>query len=101
MYIKSTTNVCHSNDTNVLQCHRIENQSKMQMEGNIIKFAAMPEQEESEMCIVVVLSHGRDGAVISREGDGVSVASIIDKFNSRSCKALVKKPKLFIFQACR
>ena len=71
------------------------------MEKNIKKFAGMPEHNESEMCIVVVLSHGREGAVISRDGGGVSVASIIDKFNSQSCQALIGKPKLFIFQACR
>ena len=71
------------------------------MEENIKKFADMPQHKDSQMCIVIVLSHGREGAVISREGDGVSVASIIDKFNSQSCQALIGKPKLFIFQACR
>ena len=86
---------------NIHQCQRIENQSKSEMEENIKKFADMPEHNESEMCIVVVLSHGREGAVISRDGGGVSVASIIDKFNSQSCQALIGKPKLFIFQACR
>ena len=60
-----------------------------------------PEHQQSQMCIVVVLSHGREGAVISRDNDGVSVASIIDKFNSSKCPALAGKPKLFIFQACR
>ena len=71
------------------------------MEGNIKKFAEMPEHKESQMCIVVVLSHGEEGAVISREGNGVSVALIMDKFNSRNCRALATKPKWFIFQACR
>ena len=84
-----------------LQSHRIENQGKKEMEENIERFADLPEHEQSQMCIVVVLSHGKEGAVISREGDGVSVASIIDKFDSRSCQALARKPKLFIFQACR
>ena len=71
------------------------------MEGNIKRFTEMPEHKKSQMCIVVVLSHGKEGAVISREGNGVSVASIIDRFNSKNCQALARKPKLFIFQACR
>ena len=68
---------------------------------SVEEFSQMEEHEASDMCIVVVLSHGKEGAVISREGDGVSVAWIIDQFNSKRCPALVGKPKLFILQACR
>ena len=71
------------------------------MEDNIKLFSEKPEHRQSQMCIVAILSHGREGAVISREGHGVSVASIMERFNSRNCQALARKPKLFIFQACR
>ena len=83
------------------QTHRIENQTKKDMMKNVTKFSLLNDHETADMCVVIILSHGKEGAVISREGDGVSVAKIIGKFDSSNCQALIGKPKLFIFQACR
>ena len=64
-------------------------------------FANMPEHEESEMCVVILMSHGNKDVIISRNGQDVPVSSLLDKFTTTNCPSLVGKPKLFIIQACR
>jgi len=64
------------------------------------KFSQMADHKTADMCVVIVLSHGREGVASSKDGE-YSVAKIIERFDSQNCQALIGKPKLFIFQACR
>lgn len=57
---------------------------------------------EVSMSVVVVMSHGmRDGKILDSDGKYVKVEEIVEKFTSENCRALDRKPKLFLFQACR
>ena len=68
---------------------------------NVENFANMPEHQESEMCVVIFMSHGNKDFIKSRDGRQVSVSSLLDKFTKTNCPFLIGKPKLFIIQACR
>ena len=50
--------------------------------------------------ILVILSHGRDGKIITSSGREYQIESIYEKFNNRECPALKGKPKFFIIQVC-
>lgn len=59
-------------------------------------------------CVVVaVMSHGEEGStkessqIVTSDIKYLSVAWILEQFNSRNCPALINKPKIFIFQICR
>ena len=65
-------------------------------------YSKLRSHAEASMSVVVVMSHGVDnGRICDSDGKRVRVEEIIDKFTSENCRALDKKPKLFIFQACR
>ena len=83
------------------QCHVYTDQSKDQMIGNVESFANMPEHKESEMCVVIFMSHGNKDFITSRDGIKVSLSSLLDKFTKTNCPSLIGKPKVFIIQACR
>ena len=83
------------------QCHLYLDQSKDQMIENVESFANMPEHDESEMCVVIFMSHGNKDFITSRDGINVSLSSLLDKFTKTNCPSLVGKPKLFLIQACR
>ena len=52
------------------------------------------------MMILVILSHGRDGKIITSSGREYQIESIYEKFNNRECPSLKGKPKFFIIQVC-
>ena len=70
---------------------------------NVIKaFTADETLSSADMVVVCVLSHGHDGIIVSADGLEISIEKdILRKFNNEYCPALYKKPKLFLFQACR
>ena len=51
--------------------------------------------------ILAVLSHGRDGQVVTSDGLPVDTEDIYARFNNTNCPLLQGKPKFFIVQACR
>lgn len=53
------------------------------------------------MMILVILSHGQDGHIITTEGKKVLHENIFEQFNNHYCPNLKGKPKFFIIQACR
>ena len=60
-----------------------------------------PENDHADMMILVVLSHGREGQIITSDGRGVDTEEIYAQFNNVNCPKLKGKPKFFIVQACR
>jgi len=65
------------------------------------EFASNPDHREADMMILAVLSHGRDGQVVTSDGLPVDTEDIYARFNNTNCPLLQGKPKFFIVQACR
>jgi len=67
----------------------------------ITEFCANKMHNESDMAVVAILSHGKDGVVYAADGMSIDMEFIYEYFNNRNCPALQGKPKFFIVQACR
>ena len=67
----------------------------------IQKFAELEAHQESDMAVVVIMSHGRQGLVAACDGREIETEWIMRQFNNYGSPALRGKPKMFIFQACR
>jgi len=65
------------------------------------RFAELEAHHESDMAVVVIMSHGRQGLVAACDGREIETEWIMRQFNNYGSPALRGKPKLFIFQACR
>uniref|UniRef100_A0A8C4PZY3 Caspase 2, apoptosis-related cysteine peptidase n=1 Tax=Eptatretus burgeri TaxID=7764 RepID=A0A8C4PZY3_EPTBU len=72
-----------------------------EMEVELAKFAQKEEHSEADMAVVVILSHGVDGAVYGVDGALLPVERVFNLFNNGSCPRLQQKPKVFLIQACR
>ena len=68
--------------------------------SEIDAFSSLREHSTSDMCVVIVLSHGNTGLVHATDGREVPIDWLLGQFNNDGCPALKGKPKLFIFQAC-
>jgi hypothetical protein len=67
----------------------------------ITEYRSHPHHSQSDMTIVVILSHGKDGIVYAADGQSIDMEGIYELFNNKNCPALQGKPKFFIVQACR
>ena len=71
----------------------------------IHQFVTKPEQNEAEIAIVVILSHGGDEGIHSircHDNRFIDVEKeVFPYFNAKNCTGLHEKPKLFLVQACR
>jgi len=67
----------------------------------ITEFCNNKAHEESDMTVVAILSHGKDGVVYSADGQSINMEYIYEFFNNKNCPMLQGKPKFFIVQACR
>ena len=71
----------------------------------ISSFADWSGHAAAEACFVIILSHGsRHGAkdvIYSLEGEMLATDEIEEIFSNKNCPDLVRKPKVFIYQACR
>lgn len=65
------------------------------------------ELKEMDCIVVAVMSHGKSGPakentlIVTSDLQYISTSWIIDQFDHDNCKALIGKPKIFIFQMCR
>ena len=72
------------------------------MMRTINNFSKMEDHIYSQMCVVIILSHGNDGGLINAaDGKVVSTEYVLRRFNNDACPALKGKPKFFVLQACR
>eukprot|EP00096_Caligus_rogercresseyi_P003660 TRINITY_DN1702_c0_g1_i1.p1 TRINITY_DN1702_c0_g1~~TRINITY_DN1702_c0_g1_i1.p1 ORF type:complete len:370 (+),score=116.41 TRINITY_DN1702_c0_g1_i1:336-1445(+) len=79
----------------------VQNPTRKEFMREVRSFAEEGEQEKSDMMILAVLSHGRNGMIITHEGAKVDTEWIYSQFNNQRCPLLRGKPKFFIIQACR
>lgn len=56
---------------------------------------------DHQALVVIILTHGVNGAILGSDKKELKVESIYEKFNNENCKALIGKPKLFFVSACR
>ena len=60
------------------------------------------DHDKYDSFICVIMSHGdEDDNVITHDKKKISKQEILNEFNPQYCSGLIKKPKIFIFQACR
>ena len=68
----------------------------------LVKEAAEEKLEKSDAFFFIMMSHGADqDKLVCQDLRTVSVEDIMVEFTAEWCKTLAKKPKVFIFQACR
>ena len=54
------------------------------------------------MLAIAVMGHGENKIIYGKDGENVNIKEdILDMFTNDNCPAMIKKPKLFIFQSCR
>ena len=75
-----------------------KNLKRHEFDGELLAFANDPGHRESDMMILAILSHGREGNVFASDGTVIAIESIYEKFNNKNCPALQGKPKFFIIQ---
>lgn len=74
-------------------------------------FSKHPKLKDTDSVLVVIMSHGKLGAVLgvdckeplcaNEEQDAFEVNNIYKQLSSDKCPALLNKPKIIIIQACR
>nr|AHG06617.1 caspase 1 [Miichthys miiuy] len=72
----------------------------------VINFSKHPKLKETDSVLVVIMSHGKLGAVLGVEtsdddDDEFPINNIYKHLGSENCPALLDKPKIIIIQACR
>ena len=75
-----------------------QNLKYQELNDVLVKFASNPLHENSDMMILVVLSHGRDGKIITSGGREFPIETVYEQFNNQMCPLLKGKPKFFIIQ---
>ncbi|XP_051255398.1 caspase a-like isoform X2 [Dicentrarchus labrax] len=70
------------------------------------RFSKHPKLRETDSVLVVIMSHGKLGAVLGvnyaeDNPDEFPINNIYDHLGSKKCPALLNKPKIIIIQACR
>ncbi|ESO82566.1 hypothetical protein LOTGIDRAFT_134426, partial [Lottia gigantea] len=68
---------------------------------NLIKHYKDMDHTNYNCFVMMVLSHGSHGNVYGVDGKEVGIEQIVISFDSRNCKSLCDKPKLFFIQACQ
>ncbi|XP_055022761.1 caspase a-like isoform X2 [Boleophthalmus pectinirostris] len=81
-----------------------------QMDAALAKFSTHPKLKKTDSVFVVIMSHGKRGAVLGvnfksgpsgEEPDELPIDNIFKYLNAKNCPELVNKPKIIIIQACR
>lgn len=81
------------------------------IDAAMIEFSKHPKLKETDSVLVVIMSHGKLGAVLGvdfknetsgdEEPDEFPINNIYKHLGSEKCPALLNKPKIIIIQACR
>jgi hypothetical protein len=80
---------------------------KSTMESKVKSFSKRSSLFSADISIVIVMSHGTRNEtlggteVFGIDEKGILVEDLLHNFTEANCKAMVGKPKIFIFQCCR
>ncbi|XP_044210493.1 caspase a-like [Thunnus albacares] len=77
-----------------------------EIDDAVIKFSKHPKLKETDSVFVIIMSHGKPGAVLGvnhKKGqpDKFPIDNIYKHLDTQKCPALLNKPKIIIIQACR
>ncbi|KAM7413026.1 hypothetical protein PAMA_020418 [Pampus argenteus] len=77
-----------------------------EIDAALIKFSTHPKLKETDSVFVVIMSHGKLGAVFGvgyddEQPDEFHINNIYKHLGTEKCPALLNKPKVIIIQACR
>ncbi|XP_070685406.1 caspase a-like [Pempheris klunzingeri] len=79
-----------------------------QIDAALMKFSGHPKLKATDSVVVVIMSHGKQGAVLgvnhkheTSGDDEFPIDNIYKHLGSEKCPALLNKPKIIIIQACR
>ncbi|KAM6987502.1 caspase-1-like [Tautogolabrus adspersus] len=88
----------------VVKC---QNLTGKEINDAVIEFSKHPKLKGTDSVLVVIMSHGKLGAVLGVDwkdettGDEFPINNIYTHLGSEKCPALLNKPKIIIIQACR
>nr|WJN24709.1 caspase 1 [Lateolabrax maculatus] len=87
---------------------KYSNLTGKEIDEAVIKFSKHPKLKETDSVMVVIMSHGKLGAVLgvnwtneTSGRDEFPIDNIYKHLGSEKCPALLNKPKIIIIQACR
>lgn len=79
-----------------------------EIDDAVLKFSKHPKLKETDSVWVVIMSHGKLGAILGvnwkeddEKPDNFKINNIYKYLDSVNCPALLNKPKIIIIQACR
>ena len=58
-------------------------------------------EDEDQMAILCILSHGKEGTVFGYDEQEVKVKELSSYLNNTNCPQMKHKPKMLIIQACQ
>ncbi|NXI73960.1 CASPA protein, partial [Anseranas semipalmata] len=61
----------------------------------------LKDHKDRDCFVCCILSHGESGAIYGKDGELVSIRTIMSHFTAKQCPQLAEKPKLFFIQACQ
>ena len=82
-------------------------QAALKMSNTIDEYSSKFDHSKYDCFVACILSHGQKSSennkdeICGTDGKGIPVDFIIRKFDARSCKSLMYKPKLFFLSCCR
>ena len=71
------------------------------MRRNLLREAAMEDHAAAEAFVLCVSSHGGEDAIITSDNERITVDELTSYFDGKVCPSLIRKPKLFIIDACQ
>lgn len=84
------------------ECARkVEDLTKEELLSFLKSFKDYDGLKEMDSFVGVFMSHGREDAILTKDGNHVTHKEIFHIFNGKGCPGLLGKPKLFVFEHCR
>ncbi|KAM4589901.1 caspase a isoform 2-T2 [Fundulus diaphanus] len=85
---------------------KFTNLTGQEIDDAVIYFTKHPKLKQTDSVFVVIMSHGQLGKILGVEWrqdnpDEFPINNIFKHLGSKSCPALIEKPKVIIIQACR
>nr|CAH7733441.1 unnamed protein product [Callosobruchus chinensis] len=90
-----------------------KNLTKKEMSNTIKSFRKDSSLKNSDICVVIIMSHGTNinkkevavaggyTEVIGVDNKGLPIDEVLNEFSGEMCQYLKGKPKIFFFQCCR
>ncbi|XP_074123772.1 caspase-2 isoform X2 [Sminthopsis crassicaudata] len=81
--------------------HVLHDQTAQEMYKKLQRFAQLSTHQNTDSCVVALLSHGIEGGIYGVDGQLLQLQEVFQLFDNANCPNLQNKPKMFFIQACR